>query len=282
MAVSGRCLCAGVAFEVSGSIGMITHCHCSMCRKSRGAAFSTDGAGASDGFRWVRGQDLVEPYVSSPGAVRPFCRRCGSNVPSDHMPGFVFVPLGNLDGDPEARPLAHVFAASKAPWYDIVGDLPRFDEHPPGFDAAALPDAVREPAPPGCVRGSCLCGAVAYQVEGAIERIHHCHCARCRRARSAAHASNGFVDPARFRILRGEELLERFKLPEAERFAQNFCRACGSPMPRRSPRPYVVIPMGGLDGDPGGRPGGHVFVASKAPWYTIEDALPQHAEYAPS
>jgi hypothetical protein len=199
------------------------------------------------------------------------------------MPGFVFVPLGNLDDHPGAQPLAHIFVASKACWYDIAGDLPRFDAYPPGFDASPLPDPVREPPPAGHVRGSCLCGRVAYEVAGTIDRIHHCHCSRCRRARSAAHASNGFVDPARFRFLHGEDLLESFKVPDAERFTQTFCRACGSPMPRAVPnRPYVVIPMGGVDGEPGGRPGAHIFVASKAPWYEIADGLPQHAEYPPA
>jgi len=281
--VRGRCLCGDVTFEVSGDIGMVTHCHCSMCRKFHGAAFATHGAVPSDGFRWLAGQELVRRFASSPGGARPFCRRCGSNVPSDHMPGFVFVPLGNLDDDPGVRPLAHIFVGSKAPWYDVGGDLPRFDAYPPGFDASALPDPVREPAPAGHVRGSCLCGQVAYEVEGAIDVIRHCHCGRCRRARSAAHATNGLVDPARFRFLRGEDLLDSFKVPDAERFTQTFCRECGSPMPRAVPnRPYVVIPMGSVEGDPGSRPCEHIFVGSKAPWYAIGDALPQHAEYPPA
>ncbi|HVN85673.1 MAG TPA: GFA family protein [Candidatus Binatia bacterium] len=280
--VRGRCLCGDVAFEVTGDIGMVMHCHCSMCRKFHGSAFATHGVVPTDGFGWRSSQDSIRRYVSSPGGARPFCRRCGSNVPSDHLPGVVVIPLGNLDDDPGARPLAHIFAASKARWYDVVGDLPRYDVYPPGIDAMALPDPVREPAATGYVRGSCLCGRVAYDIEGTIDRIHHCHCSRCRRARSAAHASNGFVDSARFRILHGEDLLESYKLPEAERFTQTFCRECGSVMPRTRPqRPYVVIPMGSIDGEPGVRPRAHIFVGSKALWYEIADALPQYAEYAP-
>jgi hypothetical protein len=280
--VRGRCLCGDVVFEVSGHIGMVTHCHCSMCRKFHGSAFATHGAVRADGFRWLRGRELVRRYESSSGGARPFCRRCGSNVPSDHMPGFHFVPLGNLDQDPGTRPLAHIFVGSKASWYDLAGDLPRFEAYPPGIDASAFPDPEREPAPPGRVRGSCLCGEVAYEVEGDIPFVRHCHCSRCRRARSAAHASNGIVDPARFRFLRGADRLEAFKLPDAERFTQTFCRECGSPMPGTfANRPYVVIPMGSLEGEPGSRPREHIFVGSKAPWYDIADDLPQHAEYPP-
>jgi hypothetical protein len=281
--VRGRCLCGSVTFEVSGELGVVMHCHCSMCRKTHGSVFATHGAVAGDGFRWLTGQELVQRYVSSPGNVRPFCRRCGSAVPSDHMPNLVMVPLGTLDDDPGVRPIAHIFVGSKAPWHDVTGDLPRFDAYPPGIGAAVLPDPPREPAPPGRVRGSCLCGQVVYEIDGAIDLIRHCHCSRCRRARGAAHATNGFVDPARFRYLRGESLLESFKVPDAERFRQTFCRECGSPMPGviRN-RPYIVIPMGGIEGDPGARPREHIFVGSKAPWDEITDSLPQHAEYAPA
>jgi len=43
----------------------------------------------------------------------------------------------------------------------------------------------------------------------------------------------------------------------------------------------VPIQAGALDGDPGIRVTQHIFVASKAPWIEITDALPQFAEYAP-
>jgi hypothetical protein len=42
--VRGQCLCGAVTFEVSAELGMVTHCHCSMCRKFHGSAFSTHGA----------------------------------------------------------------------------------------------------------------------------------------------------------------------------------------------------------------------------------------------
>jgi hypothetical protein len=38
--------------------------------------------------------------------------------------------------------------------------------------------------------GSCLCGAIAWELAGVPERMQTCHCSRCRRARSAAHATS--------------------------------------------------------------------------------------------
>jgi len=132
------------------------------------------------------------------------------------------------------------------------------------------------------IRGSCLCGGVAFEAAGQIE-FRNCHCSRCRKARGAAYASNVFVKIPEFRWLRGEELLVNYKLPGAQRFGNAFCRVCGSPMPRAVPmRDFVVVPAGSLDGDPGIRPAYHIFVGSKAPWHEISDSLPQHQEYPPA
>ncbi|TIV71361.1 MAG: GFA family protein, partial [Mesorhizobium sp.] len=43
---------------------------------------------------------------------------------------------------------------------------------------------------------------------------------------------------------------------------------------------YVHVAMGTLMDDPGIRPSAHIFVGSKAPWFTITDDLPQYREHA--
>jgi hypothetical protein len=277
----GSCLCGDVQWEIEGPFELMSHCHCSRCRKSHGTGFSTAVAGPARRFA-LRGKGRVERFEPSPGAARCFCGRCGSAVPGDPTGERVFVPAGNLDGDPGVRPLAHIFAASKAPWDTIADSLPRFDAWPPGFDLPVLPDRV--PAdPPGHPRGSCLCGGVAFVLEGDPILCRNCHCSRCRRGRSAAHASNLGVRLSGLRFTRGEDLLGFYKLPEAKFFAQVFCRVCGSKAPRvDESRDLAIVPLGALDDDPGVRPGEHIFVASKAPWFEIADSLPQYAEYAPA
>jgi hypothetical protein len=144
--------------------------------------------------------------------------------------------------------------------------------------APSHPDLAR-PASDRVVRGSCLCGAVAYEARGEPLRAWSCHCSRCRKARGAAHATNLFLPLDGFAFTRGEGALRSFKVPEALRFTQVFCRTCGSALPRTdADRSVVVIPMGSIDGDPGVRPSRHIFVASKAPWFEITDDLPQDAE----
>jgi hypothetical protein len=260
------------------------HCHCSRCRKAHGSAFATWLLAARAGFRMLRGKELVASFASSSQVTRRFCRRCGSVVPeADHGDGWVAVPAGPCDGDPGLRPVAHIFAASKAPWYEILDALPRFDAYPPEFEMPALPDRPPPSDPPGRPRGSCLCGAVGFVVEGAAQRATNCHCGRCRKARAAAHASNFFTSYDGLRFTRGRERLVLYKLPEARYFAQAFCRECGGKLPRLdSERNLAVVPMGALDDHPGLAPSAHIFTGSKAPWFEIADDLPRHAEGFPA
>lgn len=276
----GSCLCGDVVFEIDQPPEMASSCHCGMCRKFHGTGFASYAMVPDHSFRITRGGEGIRRYASSEATARAFCGRCGSATPASFMPGMIGIPLGNVDGDPGVKPAAHIFVASKAPWDEITDDLMRFDEFPGGFEAPQVSPRPHPDVPAGCIAGSCLCGGVAYAIEGKIETIWNCHCQRCRKARSAAHATNGFVEVERFRFLRGESLLESYKVPEAARFRQNFCRTCGSILPRPTEGlPTLAIPLGSLDDDPGGRPSGHIFVGSKAPWFDITGPLPRHVEY---
>jgi hypothetical protein len=253
-----------------------------MCRKSHGAAFASYVAAAKPAFRWVRGEESIRRYRSSPNAWRAFCPRCGSSLPvAPERMDRVFMPAGLLAEDPGLAPMPHGFVGSKAPWYAITDSAPQFDAYPPdgGESVATVRDTESVPE---AVRGGCLCGAVAYEVTRPVANpIIFCHCSRCRRARAAAHNANLFVAPDRFRWLRGSERVATFQPADALRFTQAFCSDCGCKVPHVGPV-RALIPAGSLDDDPGVRPGLHIFVGSKAPWYAITDALPQYDELPPS
>ncbi len=132
------------------------------------------------------------------------------------------------------------------------------------------------------VKGSCLCGSVQYEVSGQAKRFYHCHCQRCRKATGTGHASNLLVEPLNsLRWLQGEDLLARYKVPEAERFYNCFCQHCGAPMPRVVPElDAVLIPAGSLDTKPPYAPQGRIFWDSREDWSCTDD-LPVYAEYPP-
>jgi len=131
------------------------------------------------------------------------------------------------------------------------------------------------------VTGSCLCGSVRYEISGAAQRFYHCHCQRCRKTTGTGHASNLLVTPAgSLTWLAGEDLLRRYKVPEAERFYNCFCSHCGSPMPRVVPElDTVVIPAGTLDAEPPIQPQARIFWDSRAAWSCSGDDIPPFPEY---
>ena len=131
MSLKGSCLCGAVAYEVTGRLQFMGHCHCTMCRKAHGAAFATWGMVEPGQFRWVAGADRVRHYPSSPGRTRCFCGVCGSPLASAHEGAVGEVAVGTIDGDPGARPREHIFVGSKAPWHEIADPLPQHQGWPP-------------------------------------------------------------------------------------------------------------------------------------------------------
>lgn len=129
------------------------------------------------------------------------------------------------------------------------------------------------------ITGGCLCGEIRYEVRQAAVWSHNCHCSRCRRATGAAFASHLFVPEKAFSYIKGEELLTRYEVSDADTFSHVFCSRCGSTLPFRPLIPGVIgVPMGTVDGDPGLGPRAHIFVESKAPWFEITDSLPRNAK----
>lgn len=124
-------------------------------------------------------------------------------------------------------------------------------------------------------RGSCLCGEVAFEVEGPFDRFLNCHCSRCRKATATAHSTEAIVKAGALRWLRGEASVVRFDPSNAQSFATAFCKMCGSPMPHltRSAR-EAIVHAGAFDEPLGATPDRHVQWASRAEWYVHGDGLP--------
>jgi hypothetical protein len=125
------------------------------------------------------------------------------------------------------------------------------------------------------LRGSCLCGDIKYQIDGRLSGAVNCHCSMCRKAQGSAFRSRAAVKSAEFTFIQGEELITFYESSAGNH--RGFCRVCGSPiLSKFDDHPnYYGLPLGALDDDPGIRPKLHVHVASKAPWHTITDDLPQ-------
>ena len=130
------------------------------------------------------------------------------------------------------------------------------------------------------VQGSCLFGSVRFELLGKINGFYFCHCMRCRRSTGSAHASNIFTDPENIRWVSGQELIKRYELPEAERFAKQFCSECGSLVPLvNRDGSKLIIPAGTLEQSFEAHPQKNIFWDSKAQWYEYGLESPKFEEY---
>lgn len=124
------------------------------------------------------------------------------------------------------------------------------------------------------LHGSCLCGAVRYEVQDAFEYSQCCHCADCRRATGSAFKPFAGIGIGKLKITEGEGRILKYGGAAAH---DVHCGVCGSLLFSvvRSGA-YAHVTLGTLQDEPSIRPSAHIFVADKAPWHEITDDLPQY------
>jgi len=125
--------------------------------------------------------------------------------------------------------------------------------------------------------GSCLCGAIKFNISGKIQNIIHCHCSECRKAQGSAFATNGNVNSNDFNFLSGESNLTGYASSPGQ--TKYFCKTCGSPiMSKTQSKPdQVRIRLGTIISDIDEKPEAHIFTTSKANWEIITGDLPKIA-----
>ena len=122
-------------------------------------------------------------------------------------------------------------------------------------------------------RGSCLCGAVRFSVDGELQGGDACHCAQCRKHSGHYFASTDI--PKSALTIDSEDQLAWYQ--SSERVRRGFCKTCGSslfwdPIPSEK----IAVAMGAFDDPTGTRLHMHIFTAEKGDYYDIADGLPQH------
>jgi len=126
--------------------------------------------------------------------------------------------------------------------------------------------------------GQCLCGAVQYAVTDEFLYAANCHCSNCRRATGSAFKPFAGIERNKLRITKGED--NKLMIFGDEYGCDTRCNVCGAflySVVRDGA--FVHVAMGTLVDDPTIRPTGHIFVGSKARWFTITDDLPQYDEH---
>ena len=121
-------------------------------------------------------------------------------------------------------------------------------------------------------KGSCLCGAIGFEVEGELTPGDACHCVQCRRQSGHVWASTNI--PRDKLTVQGMDEVTWFQ--SSEKIRRGFCGTCGSALFWDPPhKDWTSIAMGAFDAT-GTHLEMHIHVAAKGDYYAIADGVPQH------
>lgn len=129
------------------------------------------------------------------------------------------------------------------------------------------------------VAGSCLCGAITYEIALPTLACGHCHCSMCRRPHGASYVTWAVVSTDQFRITAGEERLQTY--PSSAQGRRQFCSVCGSQLfcwhiGEDGSLPSVIdVAVASLHGAIDRLPQAHYFYDARASWTDVRDNLPK-------
>lgn len=131
------------------------------------------------------------------------------------------------------------------------------------------------------MHGSCLCGAVRYEIDHLTGPINHCSCRTCRKAHAAAFTSTAAVDRTDFRWQAGEDKLSSFESSPGK--FRHFCSICGSHLvAERTVQARVILRVATLDDDPGQKPELGIWRSHEVPWLDYGPDVPGYAAIPPT
>jgi hypothetical protein len=114
--------------------------------------------------------------------------------------------------------------------------------------------------------GSCLCGAVSYEVHGPIRSVIACHCIQCRK-QTGSYMSATAAQDTDLKIIRDAGLKWYRSSANAQR---GFCQECGSSLFWKADgSAHTSIAAGSIDGPTGAPLEGHIFCESAGDYYEI-------------
>jgi len=124
-------------------------------------------------------------------------------------------------------------------------------------------------------KGTCLCGAVKFEVAGALNPPDACHCSQCRKQSGHFWASTDV--PRKDLTITGREHIRWFR--SSERVQRGFCSICGSFLFWEAiKKDTVAVAMGAFDSPTDTKLSMHIYVADKGDYYEIADGLPQNEQ----
>jgi len=128
--VTGRCACGAIHYRITTRIRQAVNCHCSMCRRHNGAAFTSYAVLPGKYFELLDNRHKLTDYGFSERVHKHFCSICGTPLfnTNTRFPDYRMVFLGTLDQAGEVTPNANIFCSSQLGWVREIDAIPNFDE----------------------------------------------------------------------------------------------------------------------------------------------------------
>ena len=130
------------------------------------------------------------------------------------------------------------------------------------------------------ITGSCLCGAIRYEIDNSPAMTGVCHCKNCQRQAGSAFSTLAAVPLAEFRCIEGKPACyEDEATASGATVARYFCGRCGSPIySALAAQPDMVyLKTGTLDDTSDFVPQFHAWCDSKQAWVKLEEDVPRMA-----
>jgi hypothetical protein len=123
------------------------------------------------------------------------------------------------------------------------------------------------------VNGSCLCGAVHFEIQLPSKWCAHCHCSMCRKAHGAGYVTWVGFESDHFRLVTGDHHLTWYVSSNGAR--RGFCSDCGSTMLFEAERwpGETHVAMGCIDDPIDCKPQANSFFDAHVDWMPIDGAL---------
>lgn len=115
-------------------------------------------------------------------------------------------------------------------------------------------------------KGSCLCGAVHYEISGPVAYASNCWCTMCQKQHGAASGPYINVALADYRVVTGADRVREYA--SSSGVWRGFCQDCGSSLTWRSNArtDRIAVTLGTLDTPYAGQLAHEYFPENKPHW----------------
>ncbi len=116
MFVEGGCFCGSIRYKLESKEYPSANCHCSICRRTSGAAFVSWVRVPNDCFDYISGEP--KKIDSSSHGARYFCQECGTHIACilEEDPKNINITICSLDKPEDFKPKVEIYADDMLSW----------------------------------------------------------------------------------------------------------------------------------------------------------------------